>query len=616
MDRFEYEVSKRPNYEMTSSAIWAAGAIGFTALNFSYSEVGGLFSLAPVALGVMAVLRGWQANVQYIKNKGFTANQNIEFMSYPELKKKFDKDALWLGKGFAWTPSQTQQLYDEFLRNPDAMQNIDVSDHSSPTGAFWLHGLGLKERDVYKNIRSFDGHTLIAGVTGAGKTRTVDIINAQLLMRTDEPFIMIDPKNDEDARENIRKICELEGRDFYYFHPGFPDKSVRIDALHSWSRVTQVSDRIKAILPSENGNDTFSNIIWNVVNAIASCLVLVGKRPTIVSFRDYMSQERMDDLIMSSIEKHASIVLNDWRVQFAPYANAPSKKDRGGKGSSESHRLITLISFYNEVIAKEKPNLDLAELINIRLHDREHLQKLIASLFPVLSMLSSGGLSDLLSPAPDPNDPRPIITTEQIVRDKAVLWMGLDTLSDQTVGGMIGSIVLSDLTSVAGSRYNFGKGNTLKVNLVVDEVSEVINPPLIQMLNKSRGAGFRCFLLTQTLADLSVKLGSEEKARMAIGNINNNIVLRLKDGETSDYFSESLPEVMVKRMGTQYQTTVGHNPVGEYGGRYGETMQEDYFPMIPAWAFGILPDLHFFGNFTGGSLVKGRLPILKIEEST
>jgi conjugal transfer pilus assembly protein TraD len=614
MDRFKYEVAKRPNYELASAISWAMGGAGLLALNSALSQIEELnYAALPFMIG-MAGYRGYQAYQQHLKNSGFSADQNIEFLKFSDLKnKKYRDDALWLGKGFAWTGDITQRLYDEFLRNPDSLQNVNVDDPNLPVGAFWMHGLGDKEKDIYKNIRDFEGHTLIPGTTGAGKTRAIDIIIAQLLLRKDEPLIMIDPKNDEDARENMRKICEKEGRKFLYFHPGFPEKSVRIDALHSWSRVTQVADRIKAVLPGDSGSDPFANIIWNVVNAIASCMVLVGERPSIISFRNYMAQDKMDDLISRSIESFAQSIEPDWKQYYAPFASrfADPKKKNVTEGSI---KLASLVAFYNEFLSKKKINMDIAELINIRLHDREHFQKLIASLFPVLSMLSSGGLSDLLSPEPDPDDERPIVTTKQIVDDKCVLWMGLDTLSDQTVGAMIGSIILSDMTSVAGSRYNFGKGDTLKVNLIVDEVAEVINPPLIQMLNKARGAGFRCFLLTQTMADLTVRLGSEDHAEMVVGNINNEMVLRLKSSKTAEYFSSSLPEVMVKRMTPQYQTNVGHNPIEQFGGRYGEAMMEEYFALVPPWAYKILPNFHYIGNFTGGSLIKGRLPILQVDE--
>ncbi|NCN44532.1 MAG: conjugative transfer system coupling protein TraD [Thiomicrospira sp.] len=607
VDRFEYVIHKRPNYELASTSVWAGGGAGvmlFTGTILQNPQIG---AAALPLFGGMAAYRGYQAYKQHLRNRTFSPDENVEFISYKELKKLARPDALWMGKGFAWTPTQAQRLYDEFLRNPQSMQNIDVSDSTSAEGAFWLHSMGDGERNIYRNIKSFESHTLIRGTTGAGKTKQIIIIIAQLLMRKNEPTIVIDPKNDEDLRESMRRICELEGRPFLYFNPAFPEESVRIDVLKNWARVTQLSDRIKAILPSGGDSETFSNIIWNVINAIASCMVLVGEQPSIVALRKNMNQETMDELIARAIEKHASNIEKDWKDYYSAFAN----RNYGKSVEPRIQRVLSLIDFYKEVISIKKANLDIEELINVRLHNREHLQKLIASLFPTLSMLSSGGLDELLSPVPDPEDPRPIINTKQVVDTRACLWLGLDSLSDGTVGGMIGSIILSDLTSVAGSRYNFEGGGDFNINLVVDESSETINPPMIQLLNKSRGAGFRNFLLTQTLSDFVVKLGSQEMADQVLGNINNEVVLRVKDTKTAEHFAEGLPEVMVKRMGTQYQANVGHNPVTEIGGRYGETMQEEYLPIIPAWALRILPDFHYYGNFAGGSLIKGRLPLLK-----
>ena len=383
MNRFEYTISRRPNYEKLSAISWLAGAGSLIAMSQALdATLTTAMVVSPVMLSAGAY-RTVQAYKQYIKNRDFTPDQNIEFISYDELRnKKWREDAIWLGKGFAWTPDVAQRLYDEFMRNPEAIQSKDVSDPNTPSGAFWLHSLGLGEKDIYRSLKDLEGHTLIAGVTGAGKTRTIDTVVAQLLLRKDEPMIFIDPKNDEEARENIRKICEKEGRDFYFFHPAFPEKSCRIDALHSWARVTQVSDRIKAIIPGADSGDgaTFANIIWNVVNAIASCMVIIGERPSIVSFRKYMTQESMDELICKSIEIYSSDVNPEWRELYAPYADKEFEVS-GGKGgkpkmSAKSKRVLSLMYFFNEVISTMKPNPEIQELINIRLHDREHLQKL------------------------------------------------------------------------------------------------------------------------------------------------------------------------------------------------------------------------------------------------
>ncbi|WP_029913382.1 hypothetical protein, partial [Hydrogenovibrio marinus] len=188
MDRFDYKVSKRPNFEIVQSGSWLASAavLGVGSVALIHSSY---FSLAlPGVFAGIGIYRGYEAYRQYLRNKGFTAEQNIEFMSYEELKKKMRPDALWLGKGFAWTPLQTQRLYDEFLRNPEAMQNTNVDDPDAQTGGFWLHGLAEKELDIYKNIDNFDGHTLIKGVTGGGKTVNSSLISGQLLARKDEPL--------------------------------------------------------------------------------------------------------------------------------------------------------------------------------------------------------------------------------------------------------------------------------------------------------------------------------------------------------------------------------------------------------------------------------------------
>ena len=79
---------------------------------------------------------------------------------------------------------------------------------------------------------------------------------------------------------------------------------------------------------------------------------------------------------------------------------------------------------------------------------------------------------------------------------------------EQACRNGIGSIVLADLASVAGKRYNFNLQNH-PVNVFVDEAAEVINDPCIQLLNKGRGAMMRLYIATQTFADFVARTGSE-----------------------------------------------------------------------------------------------------------
>ncbi|KAG0283383.1 hypothetical protein BGZ97_008569, partial [Linnemannia gamsii] len=178
------------------------------------------------------------------------------------------------------------------------------------------------------------------------------------------------------------------------------------------------------------------------------------------------------------------------------------------------------------VIQPEYPNSDLEGLLSMFQHDQTHFSKMVASLLPIMSMLTSGDLGKMLSPDPDDlDDTRPITNTAKIVNNVQVAYIGLDSLTDSIVGSAIGSVFLSDLTAVAGDRYNYGVNNR-PVNIFIDEAAEVINEPFIQLLNKGRGAKLRLFVATQTIADFSARIGSKDKALKILGNLNNLFALR------------------------------------------------------------------------------------------
>jgi conjugal transfer pilus assembly protein TraD len=253
-------------------------------------------------------------------------------------------------------------------------------------------------------------------------------------------------------------------------------------------------------------------------------------------------------------------------------------------------------------------------LISSYEHNREHFQKLIASLVPVLNMLTSDVMGELLSPDySDPDDTRQIIDMGKVVRDKMVVYLALDSLSDSTVGSAIGSMVLADLTAVAGNIYNYESKS--KVNLLVDEASEVLNKPTIQMLNKARGAGFRLFLATQTLSDVEVRLGGKKaNALQALGNINNNITLRVKDADTQKYIANGFPTTVVESLKTGYKEGTGEfGSISTNRAGYGESLEQKEMELIPPPLLGQISNLNFIAQLADGRVVKAEIPILKRE---
>lgn len=430
-------------------------------------------------------------------------------------------------------------------------------------------------------------------------TRLYDLLITQAILRG-ECVIIIDPKGDHGLAENARKACEYMGQPdrYVYFHPAHPDKSACIDPLKNWNRKTELASRVSALIPSEGGGDPFQAFGWKVLNDIVNGLILTGERPNLLRLRRYV-ESSPESLVEKALERHFDINVEDWRTRCAPYMKR-----------FKDQRVMAYINFYRDFVIHDFPMPELEGLISTFEHNRDHFQKMIASLIPILSMLTSAPLKDLLSPEFEPGHDRVVTDMARIIRDKKVAYIGLDSLADGTVGSAIGSILLADLTAVAGDRYNYGLSEIVPVNLFIDEAAEVINDPTIQLMNKAGGAQFRVNIATQTFADFASRLGDENKARQVLGNANNKIALRVLDKETQEYIAEGWPKIKVKTMGVRYGHNVNTQIHDEYSASYQEQITETEADLFPAAMLGELPPLHYIAKFSGGRTVKGRIPIL------
>jgi conjugal transfer pilus assembly protein TraD len=250
-------------------------------------------------------------------------------------------------------------------------------------------------------------------------------------------------------------------------------------------------------------------------------------------------------------------------------------------------------------------------LISMFEHNREHASKMLASLLPILTMLTAGDLAGLLSPdRNDAADARPILNGRSIVESAAVVYIGLDALTDPIVGSAIASIFLTDLTSHAGSRYNRGI-STPAVNIFGDESSDFANLAFISLLNKARGAGYRIVFLSQTFSDFEARLGSPALARQVLGNANSIVAGRTKDQVTAEYVMEDFGRTVVRTMEPQFSANlVSQGEVLNYSASYGRRFKDTPSDIVPREALGRLPDLEYFASFSGSRIVKGRIPLI------
>jgi conjugal transfer pilus assembly protein TraD len=249
--------------------------------------------------------------------------------------------------------------------------------------------------------------------------------------------------------------------------------------------------------------------------------------------------------------------------------------------------------------------------IKVATQSREYYSKITQSLLPLLEKLCGGQLGAMLSPDyEDLSDPRPIWDFEHVIDHGQVLYIGLNALSDIQTARSLGSLALSDLSSLIGNRYNLGK-NGERISLFVDELSNVVNPSLIEILNKGAEGGVYSTCAMQTIADLEVELHGESGARKVVGNLNNKIILRSVDNTTCQFAVEAIGTALVKQADSASSTSSGGDALGidlSGGDALRVTLTEK--DLIPSHVIGKLPTAEFFALCGAQRVWKGRVPIL------
>ena len=545
---------------------------------------------------LMLIIRGIAA-FRYTRQQQRLSIQPLSFTTLDRLADTVKKhgDFLWLGDGFTFTPEHTQRMSDILTHANQPVEPTSV-------GASWLQGLADQVKPVFHPLAGLSGHTLIIGTTGAGKTRCFDLLIAQAILRG-ETVIIIDPKGDKELRDGARKACEWVGRSqaFCQFHPGFAESSIRFNPLRNFNRGTELASRIAALIPSETGADPFKAFGQMALNNVIQGLLLVNQRPDLKTVR-YFIESGPEQLVIDAVTAWGKQSLSQFELDVAPFIERhriPAKK------------AAALVRFYNQRLQTVAPNSDLEGLLNMFSHDKTHYSKMVASLMPVLTMLTSSELGELLSPnVEDVLDLRPVMDSGTLIRQNTVSYFGLDSLTDAMVGSALGSLLLSDLTAVAGDRYNYEKDQK-PVNIFVDETAEVLNDPLIQLLNKGRGAGFRITLATQTIADFTARTGSEARAMQVLGNVNNQLVFRVMDQETQAYVSSGLPEVMIHHQNFSHSVSVSSEHPLNVSSNQLEQLAGRLSPLFPPEVLSMLPNLHYVAKLSGGQVIKGQIPILR-----
>lgn len=638
-----FEQLLRPAFEARAAVGWGIAAIWMLICAVLVNAPRGTL-LASAGLAVaMASWRMFGAQ-RLLKYKLSLSGKEVVIMKTTDLQKAMPKlgENLWLGWGYRWEPRHTQRAYEVLKRDLDDVYPPQwwlkwmgkTKDPRKAKGLPWVHGLDMKESDVLLPFESLKGHCAIIATTGAIKTRLAALVIFQLALRGD-CVIVIDPKGDRDLREICRQAAVLAGHPerFLMLHPAFASESVRLDLVKNWDQVSQVASRITMVLGSQE-SDNFKEFCWMAVHRITNGMKYIGRRVSLYNLKTSMesrvSVEKLTEQALRKFFKEECAQLLESIEKEINASNAAGKRPVSKNAvETNSPELSAMIKvFLSEVPESQdeatlkglpaKPE-EVRGLVAILEANKEWFGKMIVSITPLLTKLTTDDLRGLLSPDyEDINDTRPIMDGKRLVEGNHIFYMGTDTLADESVGKAMSTMALAELSSVAAEIYNHGVASKddgsqpRRVHVVVDEWRDAACEPMIQQANKGRGAGFFIWALGQTFSDLVDKFGGNTaRARTFIGNMNNLIVGATQDPDTMNLIIDKLGEtsIIVKSQSTGMGSKT--EDVGlEFSANQSESISEKTVEIFPRSLLPQLQDLHYIGFFNRGELIKGRIPVI------
>lgn len=566
------------------------------------------------------------------------------------------KRTLFLGMGFKWSQKHTQRLFDALepeneryilpsraYRMARAWEKrldrlgfatfliavLSFNSRFNPVrplppvgGDAAIHAVGMLEGEHSVDLPLVErvGHTLVLGTTRVGKTRMAEILITQDIRRGDIVFVF-DPKGDADLMMRCQIEAKRAKRPFYMFHLGFPEVSARYNGIGNFSKITEPAGRLSDALPNEGNSAAFKEFAWRFANIIVQADVSLGNKPSYHSVRKYISN--IDPLLL----QYGKYILGKkapegWETRYHQILDNLDPKTLPFSLKDRNPESIALLK-YCESADFYDPVLD--GLLGAFKYDRSYFDKIVSSLAPLLEKLTTGRAAELIAPDYlDVTDARPIFDWLSAIRQGAVVYIGLDALSDSTVASAVGASMFADLTSIAGYLYKHGSSlgvpdmetGKRMISIHADEFNELVGDQFIPMINKAGGAGFQVTAYTQTEADIEARIGSKSKAGQIKGNFNNLIMLRVKEPLTAEILTSQLPKVRVNEI----MAVTGANDSSEVDSGIDFTSKNEdrtskrEVEMVDVSTVMSLPKGQAFALIEGGHLYKIRMPLPEKED--
>lgn len=465
---------------------------------------------------------------------------------------KHDPASVYLGHGFPWTVRHRQR-YDRLVS--------EGLDRTFDAGSWTLQALEGIGAPVRLEARLLTQHVFLAGTTGCGKTRLLELMALQAARRGDAVAV-IDPKGDAALQARLRPGVRVAPHE-----PG----SVPYNPLERFDEPRQIADRVAALLPGDGESAAFRDFAWQVAAKVAA-----GIRSADMP----MDLARLHRFAFTALPELAEAVLR----RHAPKRTLDEYRRRRAAGT-----------------AAPVPGLDgLLELMD---HPREHFLKLGSALAATLSKLTAGRLRKALSAAG--------FSWDRLMAEGGVALLELPFLRGSDTARAVARLALLDLQHAIGRRPPGGR----RLSLFIDEFSDLAMPEFVEVLNKARSMEVSVTVATQTFSDLRASLGSEARAMQILGNAGTIVQFRTHDETDARLFSRLAgrePARTVTRSQSFEPALFGSGSrwVDDFRATFTTHIQIREEDAVPPYLLHRLPNLHAFAR-VGGRLYKLMVPVVE-----
>jgi conjugal transfer pilus assembly protein TraD len=302
-------------------------------LPMSGMPYGWAFALFGLAILVLRGGQVWRA----LKFRMAISTKWLTTLDVPKLlaiqkRMRAEANAMYLGIGYEWTQKHCQTrttscgcrppifregrvlpktkpgrkveaLIEQLFAPKDSIRDL------MPQGSSWIHGMEPKKGLVPFHYKAMGGHTLVGGTTGAGKTRTYEVISTQVIHLGDV-LLIVDPKNDKEWKERVERECERAGRKFLYFNQAKPSESIRLNPIENWSQPSEIPSRISQLM--EEG--PFRDFAFLFIDRAVKGELYIGDKPTLRSILKY-AQSGITTLLERALKRFfIERGLTDWGI--------------------------------------------------------------------------------------------------------------------------------------------------------------------------------------------------------------------------------------------------------------------------------------------------------------